>query len=326
MASLGDAQQIVARSKAMIDVMTQVAKIAPLRSTVLVQGESGTGKELLARALHDGSPRSDRPFVAINCGVIPLGLLESELFGHERGAFTGAESRRIGYFEAADGGTIFLDEVSETPLDLQVKLLRVLQERTFRRVGGVAEIGTDVRVIVSTNRDLEDEVRAGRFRQDLYYRLAVITVRLPPLRERPEDVSPLALHFLSRCAREFCKPVKGISAPAMEILLRHAWPGNVRELENTIERAVALTDAAEIRPADLAVIPARTSAPQVPGPPEGRPPRYVDARESFERAYLSSLLTAAGGNIAEASRIAGIARQNLYLKMKRLGLQAAPKT
>ncbi len=318
MAALGGAREIIAHSKAMTDVLTLAVKVAPLRSTVLVQGESGTGKELLARALHEGSPRADRPFVAINCGVIPLSLLESELFGHERGAFTGAESRRIGYFEAAEGGTIFLDEIGETPLDLQVKLLRVLQERTFRRVGGVAEIGANVRVIASTNRDLEEEVRQGRFRHDLYYRLAVFTIRLPPLRERSEDISPLAYHFLSRCAREFQKTVSGISAAAMEILLNHPWPGNVRELENTIERAVALADGAEIRPGDLSAADSRGAAARAGS--DGAPRRYSEARESFERAYLASLLEAAKGNMTEAARLSGVARQNLYRKLKRLGL------
>ena len=340
LASLDGAREIIARGKAMTDVLTLASRIAPLRSTVLIQGESGTGKELLARALHDGSTRAERPFVAINCGVIPLSLLESELFGHERGSFTGAESRRIGYFEAAEGGTIFLDEIGETPPDLQVKLLRVLQERTFRRVGGVAELPADVRVIASTNRDLEEEIARGRFRKDLYYRLAVFTIRLPPLRERTDDISLLAHHFVLRCSQEFEKPVTGISAPAMEMLLHYHWPGNVRELQNMMERAVALADGPEIRPEDLAIagsgrmpggtagddhgVSGAAAAGLVPGP--GRetdsvgPRKYVEARDRFERGYLASLLAASGGNITEASRLSGIARQNLYRKMKRLGL------
>jgi two-component system, NtrC family, response regulator HydG len=320
-ASPARARSMVARSKSMADVLSLVAKVAPLPSTVLIQGESGTGKELLAHAIHDGSPRAQKPFVAINCGVIPLGLQESELFGHERGAFTGAEARRVGYFEAASGGTIFLDEVSETSFELQVKLLRVLQERSFRRIGGTAEIGADVRVIVSTNRDLEEEVRQGRFRHDLYYRLNVITIKLPPLRERPEDIPVLAREFLDRFAREFGAPVRGLSPGALEALVRHRWPGNVRELENTMERAVAVAEGPEIRMEDLRGF---SMDPQsVFGPPtaagETRP--FADARDEFERGYLRGLLKSADGNMTEASRIAGIARQNLYQKLKKLGLE-----
>jgi two-component system response regulator HydG len=317
-ASLGSSHGILARSKPMIDIMALAAKIAPLRSTVLIQGESGTGKELLARAIHAGSPRADRPFVAFNCGVIPLSLLESELFGHERGAFTGAETRKIGYFEAAEGGTVFLDEVSETSLDFQVKLLRVLQERVFRRVGGTEEIPTDVRIIVSTNRDLEEEVRLGRFRRDLYYRLNVIILRVPPLRHRPDDISLLARHFLGKYAGEFGKKVTGISTAAMEKLLSHSWPGNVRELENTIERAVAVAEDEEIGVQDMMTFSA--SAEEKGFDPSLPLPRYVVAREGFERSYLSALLGAAQGNVTEAARIAGLARQNLYQKMNKLGI------
>jgi two-component system, NtrC family, response regulator HydG len=320
MASLGHSHGIIARSKSMEDVLTLAAKVASLRSTVLIEGESGTGKELLARAIHAGNPRADRPFVAINCGVIPLTLLESELFGHERGAFTGAETRRVGYFEAAAGGTIFLDEISETSLELQVKLLRVLQERTFRRVGGAQEITTDARVIVSTNRNLEDEVKAGRLRHDLYYRLNVIILRVPPLRQRPEDISVLAHHFLEKYSSEFSKKAAGISSRAMDRLLRHSWPGNVRELENTIERAVALSDGGEIDLVDILPL-ASTPAALPENPPAPRAVQaYADARRLFEQEYLNELLKASGGNITEASRLAGIARQNLYVKMKKLGL------
>jgi two-component system response regulator HydG len=318
-ASLMHAPRIVTKSKPMKDVLSMVAKVAPLPSTVLIQGESGTGKELLAHAIHDGSPRSKKPFVAINCGVIPLGLQESELFGHERGAFTGADARRIGYFEAAAGGTIFLDEISETSFDLQVKLLRVLQERTFRRIGGTAEIGADVRVIVSTNRNLEEEVRRGRFRDDLYYRLNVIIIRLPPLRERPEDIPVLAHEFLGRYAAEFGKAVSGMSPGSIDMLVHHSWPGNVRELENTMERAVAVAEGAEIVEDDirgLSVDPRNVFMPE--GLNDGVRP-YALARADFERNYLRILLKAVSGNISEASRISGIARQNLYQKLKKLG-------
>jgi two-component system, NtrC family, response regulator HydG len=319
-ASLMHTPRIVTNSKPMKDVLSMVAKVAPLPSTVLIQGESGTGKELLAHAIHDGSPRSKKPFVAINCGVIPLGLQESELFGHERGAFTGADARRIGYFEAAAGGTIFLDEISETSFDLQVKLLRVLQERTFRRIGGTAEIGADVRIIVSTNRNLEEEVRRGRFRNDLYYRLNVIIIRLPPLRERPEDIPVLAHEFLGRYAAEFGKAVRGMSPGALDMLIHHSWPGNVRELENTMERAVAVAEGAEVMEDDirgLSVDPRLVFMPE--GQAEGVRP-YALARADFERNYLRMLLKSVTGNISEASRISGIARQNLYLKLKKLGL------
>jgi two-component system response regulator HydG len=324
MASLGHAKGIIGRSKAMEDLLALAAKVAPLRSTILIQGESGTGKELLARALHEGSPRADRPFVAINCGVIPPTLLESELFGHERGAFTGAETRRVGYFEAAAGGTIFLDEISETPLDLQVKLLRVLQERVFRRVGGSAELSTDARIIVSTNRNLEEEVRIGRFRQDLFYRLNVIMLHVPPLRERLDDVSLLAHHFLGRYSEEFGKNVRGITTTAMERLLGYTWPGNVRELENTIERAVALADGTEIGVEDLTALTSnRASIAPAETPQGGTVAAYASAREDFERAYMKALLRASHGNMTEASRIAGIARQNLYQRLKKLNLDGS---
>jgi DNA-binding NtrC family response regulator len=289
-ASHAETHGIIAHGKPMRDILALAAKIAPLRSTVLIQGESGTGKELLARAIHTGSSRADRPFVAINCGVIPLNLLESELFGHERGAFTGAESRRIGYFEAAAGGTIFLDEISETSLDLQVKLLRVLQERTFRRVGGTEEISTDARIIVSTNRDLEEEVRKNRFRPDLYYRLNVILVRMPPLRQRPDDISLLAYHFLAKYGEEFGKSMKGISPDVMEHLLAHSWPGNVRELENTIERAVAVADGPEINLHDVEGFVSSTESVSSPSSVPGLIVPYAEAKVAFDRSYLRALL------------------------------------
>jgi DNA-binding NtrC family response regulator len=320
-AAFGRSHEIIARSKPMTDVMDLAARIAPLRSTVMIQGESGTGKELLARAVHDGSTRSRLPFVAVNCGVIPLTLLESELFGHEKGAFTGAESRKMGYFEAAKGGTIFLDEISETSLDFQVKLLRVLQERTFRRVGGTGELAADVRVIVSSNRNLEEEVKRGRFRADLFYRLNVIILRIPPLRNRAEDIPLLAHHFLARYAREFGKPVTTIGTELMEWLLRHPWPGNVRELENVIERAVAVADGHTIGLHELSESPAAPPSSPPPVLSKTSVPPYTVAREEFERAYLTALLKASDGSVTEAARMAGIARQNLHLKLKKLGLE-----
>jgi DNA-binding NtrC family response regulator len=315
---------IVARSKCMLDILHLVDKVAPLPSTVLIQGESGTGKELIARSLHEGSPRASRRFVALNCAVIPVNLLESELFGHERGAFTGADSRKIGYFEAAEGGTIFLDEISEMPAELQVKLLRVLQERSFQRVGGTDEIATDVRIIASTNRRLEEEVRAGRFRKDLFYRINVIVIPVPPLRERTEDIMLLAHHFLRKYAAKFRKEVTAISPRVMEIFLRSAWDGNVRELENVMERAVAVTETAEIRPSDLPEPMRGPRATDAIDPPDAITP-FAAAKDEFEKAYLVTLLRLAEGNIARAARMASIPRPNLYEKLKKHGIGKLPQ-
>jgi two-component system response regulator PilR (NtrC family) len=239
------AEELVGESPRMKEVMTLVAKIAPTNSTVLISGESGTGKELVARAVHAGSPRQNRPFVSINCGALPDELLESELFGHTRGSFTGALTAKKGLFEVADGGTIFLDEIGDTSPAMQIKLLRVLQERRIRRVGGTEEAEVNVRVLAATNQDLEQMVRDRRFREDLYYRINVIQIRMPALREKPEDVPRLALHFLVKYGRVMGKKITRISEEAMRRLMEHNWPGNVRELENVIERAVALetTDA-----------------------------------------------------------------------------------
>ncbi|MGO9409605.1 MAG: sigma-54-dependent transcriptional regulator [Spirochaetia bacterium] len=315
----GGGGAIIARSKKMLDIFQLVEKVAPLRSTVLLQGESGTGKELLARSIHEKSPRAGKRFVGINCGVIPVNLLESELFGYERGAFTGADSRKIGYFEAADGGTIFLDEISEMSGELQVKLLRVLQEHSFQRLGGTEDIANDVRVIASTNRELEQEVQEGRFRKDLYYRINVITVHVPPLRERTEDVSLLAYHFLRRYALEFQKDVKGISSEVMNAFLRYRWDGNIRELENVVERAVAVTEGTELLPKDL---PANLrDLPASPGPlADSLVKPFAAAKDDFEREYLKALLAQAGGNISQAARISEIPRPNLYEKLKKHGL------
>jgi DNA-binding NtrC family response regulator len=313
-------RSIVARSKKMADVLHLVAKVAPLTSTVLIQGESGTGKELLARCLHDGSPRSARRFVGINCAVIPLNLLESELFGYEKGAFTGAESRKSGYFEAAEGGTIFFDEISEMPVELQAKLLRVLQEKCYQRLGGTLEVPTDVRVIASTNRNLEEEVRQGRFRKDLFYRINVITIRVPPLRDRPEDISLLAFHFLGLYAKKFQKNVKGISPEVLGLFLHSRWDGNIRELENVIEGAVAVAEGEEIKIHDLT----REMRSLAPGPTpvaEGQVMPFSDAKVEFERQYLETLLKKAGGNISQAARLASIRRTKLYEKLKKLGIR-----
>ena len=243
--------RIVGRSEAVKVVLERVAQYAPVNSTVLIEGESGTGKELVARAIHDLSPRSGRPFIAVNCAALAESLLESELFGHEKGSFTGATSLRKGRFEIADRGTLFLDEVAEMPTATQVKLLRVLEEREFMRVGGSAPIKVDVRVIAATNKNLEEEVRAGSFRRDLYYRLAVLSIRMPPLRERREDIPLLIHHFVQEFCRENDREFLGITDEAMEILQNYDWPGNVRELRNLVESMLVLTPGSRIRPRDI---------------------------------------------------------------------------
>ncbi|HXI01716.1 MAG TPA: sigma-54 dependent transcriptional regulator [Candidatus Saccharimonadales bacterium] len=243
--------QLVARSEKMKTIMETVARIAPTTSTVLLTGESGTGKELIARSIHHNSQRADRSFVSINCGALPDELLESELFGHTRGSFTGAVASKKGFFEVADGGTIFLDENGDTSPAMQIKLLRALQEKVIRRVGGTDEIGVDVRVVAATNQDLETLVREKRFREDLYYRINVIPIKLPPLRERREDIPHLAFHFFDRYKMEMGKKVSGISNEAMAVLEAYSWPGNIRELQNVIERAVALESSDTVRAESL---------------------------------------------------------------------------
>ncbi len=243
--------EIIGKSKAMRRVFALIEKVADTESTVLILGESGTGKELVARAIHAASDRREGPFIPVNCGAIPEELLESELFGHEKGAFTGAIKTRIGRFELAHGGTIFLDEIAEMSPKLQVKLLRVLQERTFERIGGTKPIKVDIRVIAATNKDLEKEVKEGRFREDLYYRLNVIPIKLPPLRERLEDIPLLVEHFLARFSNRKKEPIQGISKEALECLMKHDWPGNVRELENVIERMVILSNGPQLTLEDV---------------------------------------------------------------------------
>ncbi len=314
--AIGDLD-LVSRNKRMQEILALVTKIAPLPSTALILGESGTGKELIARAIHHLSSRKNQRFVAINCAVIPVHLLESELFGYERGAFTGAETRKLGYFEAADGGTIFLDEISEMSVDLQVKLLRVIQERSFQRVGGTEEIRTDVRIIASSNRNLEEEVSQNRFRKDLYYRINVIRIDVPPLRERLEDVSLLAYHFLRKYSREFAKDVAGIAAPVMELFMRHRWEGNIRELGNVVERAVAVTDGTEITLRDL---PEHFVHKDVTVLADTELIPFRLAKQEFEANYLMRVLRQVEGNIALAARLTEIPRQNLYEKLKKHGI------
>jgi DNA-binding NtrC family response regulator len=302
-------------------------------SALLVLGETGVGKERLARSIHSESARSAGAFVTVNCGALPENLLESELFGHEEGAFTGAVRARRGYFELAHRGTIFLDEIGEMPLHLQVKLLRVLEDKRIQRVGSEKPIEVDVRIMAATNRDLKKEMEAHRFRADLYYRLAVVTLTVPPLRERREDIAELARSFLDRLRRQLGRPVTGFHPDAMEALLRHDWPGNVRELINVIERAVLLAPENEIRVSDFrggeswADRDSPKSAPKAaPERGEGRFARpLAEAREevsaAFERDYIEHVLSACHGRIGEAARRSGVNERTLYAMMRRHGLR-----
>jgi len=315
---------LVGSSPAMRAVFETIESVAYSTSTVLVNGESGTGKELVARAIHHRSQRRARPFVAINCSALTESLLESELFGHEKGAFTGASSAKRGLFEVCDGGSIFLDEIGDIPLSTQVKLLRVLQEGEIRRVGANDIRRVDVRVIAATNADLDAARDAGSFREDLYYRLKVISLDVPPLRDRLEDIPLLAFHFLKKFSKRNNKDLHGFTPDAMDLLGRHSWPGNVRELENAIERAVVLGRANEIQVADLPVEvkqprPARRGATTLLVDLPFRKAREVASRE-FEEQYLCELLSLTGGNVSEASRRAGMDRSNFRRVMKKNGL------
>jgi DNA-binding NtrC family response regulator len=306
---------MVAESARSIELLALVRRVAASRSTVLVQGESGTGKELVARLLHYWSDRVGEPFVAVNCKAFAEGVLESELFGHEKGAFTGASSARAGCFERADGGTLFLDEIGEIGADFQAKLLRVLQEGEVLRVGGAAARAVDVRVVCAANRSLRDEVTGGRFREDLFFRLNVIPIQLAPLRERRADILPLARRFLERQQRETGRVLR-FGADAEAALLSHTWPGNVRELENAVERAVVLARGEEITPEDLLL-------EQLAG--QATPPASSDGtlQDNLDRAAAARIRTAlasAGGNRVEAARALGVERTTLYRMMKRLGL------
>jgi len=319
---------IIGRSPAMLSLYQLIETIAPTGSTVLISGESGTGKELVARAIHVNSSRKDRPFVALNCGALPESLLESELFGHMRGAFTGADSNRKGLIEVADKGTIFLDEIGEMSAPMQVKLLRVLQERRFRRVGGTEEIEADIRIIAATNRDLAKLVADGQFREDLYYRVNVIPVHLPPLRDRQDDVPLLAEHFAAKYTLQLGKPITGISHEAMQCLLAYAWPGNIRELENAMERAVALEQGSQIRAESL---PERvrgggggdgTSRAAVK--PEEFPDDGFDLEQhvrEIEREYIAEALRRAGGVKVRAADLLGMSFRSLRYYMKKYNLQ-----
>jgi len=315
-------EEMVGTSAPMREVFSMVEQVAGADATVLLRGETGTGKELVARAIHRRSPRRDRSFVAVNCTAIPRDLMESEFFGHEKGAFTGAIARRVGRFEQADGSTLFLDEVGDLDLAIQAKLLRVLQEQEITRVGGRDPVKVDVRIVAATNRDLEALVREGRFRDDLYYRLNVIPIRLPPLRERPHDLPALLDHFLGSFARRYGKPAPIPPPDLLAAASAYAWPGNVRELRNLCERAVLMGWAA-IAP----ILGAGAGAPREPcsvAQLVDLDLPLLEARqrlvERFEREYLTRLLREHRGRIGEVARAAGIAERNLYEKMKAYGL------
>jgi transcriptional regulator with GAF, ATPase, and Fis domain len=333
-------------------LMQQVRKVAATDSVVLLRGESGTGKELLARAIHENSPRANRPFVAVHCSALSPGLLESELFGHVKGAFTNAFRDKVGRFEAADGGTLFLDEIGDISVEVQIKLLRVLQERTFERVGSSEPLKVDVRIIAATHQDLETLMRQGKFRDDLFYRLNVLPILLPPLRQRAEDVPELAQHFLRIYSARMNKQVTGIDDDALALLKAYSWPGNIRQLENAIQHAVVIAEKPQVTieelPAELRATSSIFTDEQSPlddelreamdhwsplsaytAPPSGimAPPTLMSAiqneraeRERRERDRLVRALAAAGGNKAEAARALGMARTTFLSRLKRLGL------
>jgi nitrogen regulation protein NR(I) len=340
---------IIGDSPHMQEIFKIIDKVADTPSTVLITGESGTGKELIATALHDGSARRDKPLIKINCAAIPKDLMESELFGYERGAFTGAVTSKPGRFELADGGTLFLDEIGEIPIEMQVKLLRALQESEFERVGGIKTTRVDVRLIAATNRDLNQEIEAGRFRKDLYYRLAVVPIVLPPLRERAGDVQELSAHFLEKYNKRLNRRFEGISPEALEALKAYAWPGNIRELENLMERLLLFSDGPTLTLADLPepirsggaagvpappqaasapVVPAASAAAATAPASDGLPPGETGLKDivrqksaELEKDLIAKALEETGGNVTRAAKLLQISRKSLQTKMKEFGLR-----
>ena len=314
--------EIVAKSAGMREALELATKVAQHPSTVLVTGESGTGKELIARLIHTSSPRSDLQFVPINCGAIPENLLESELFGHVKGAFTGAHQDRAGLFEEANGGTLFLDEIGELPAQLQVKLLRALQESEIRRVGDSSSRKVDVRIITATARDLEQEVRVGNFRSDLYYRINVVRIHLPPLRQRSEDIPPLARHFMDKFARQLGINVQGFEPSAMKLLLAHPWYGNVRQLENVVERAMVLAESPTIKPEDLPDF-IRHPETSVEGPQDTLPADELSIKKQtadLERRLIGRALQITDGNRTRAAELLDLSYRALLYKIRDYGL------
>jgi len=321
---------IIGRSESMLDVFKMIETVARTNSTILLTGESGTGKGLVAQAVHYNSLRRDKPMVSLNCGAMPETLLESELFGHMRGAFTGADQNKKGLLEAAEKGTIFLDEIGEMSPVMQVKLLRVLQERRFRRVGGLEELQADIRVIAATNQDLTKAVAEGRFREDLFYRINVIPIVLPPLRDRREDIPLIAEHFLAKYAAQMDKPVTAISRPAMDLLQKHDWPGNIRELENAIERAVALEGTPSVQPESLLSV-VRGSQGRTPSAPSASAATHellpaegldLEARvQEIERGYIAQALERANGVQVKAAELLGMSFRSFRYYVKKYNLR-----
>ncbi|MGB9605496.1 MAG: sigma-54 interaction domain-containing protein [Bryobacteraceae bacterium] len=316
-------REVIAESPAMREVINFVRKVAVSEATtILLEGENGTGKDLIAKTLHYESPRQAEPFIAINCAAIPETLLESELFGYEKGAFTDARAQKRGLFELADRGTLFLDEIGEIPLTLQAKLLRVLEEQSFRRLGGLKDIRVDVRFIAATNKNLRDAVREGAFRQDLYFRLNVIQIVIPPLRERKEDILPLVEFFIDHYNRKFKRHIQGVTPEAAQLLLAHDWPGNVRELRNAIERAMILEEGTHITPASL---PIAISKAEIP--PPSSPPAAIEIPESGlslaenEKLLLLRALEKTNGNQTQAARLLRISRDTLRYRLKKYNLR-----
>lgn len=313
-----DFSRIVGNSGPMRQVYEQIAQIACTNATVLITGETGTGKELVAQSLHINSPRANHPFIKVNCGALVEGLFEAELFGHERGAFTNASGLRQGRFELANGGTIFLDEIGEMSFSMQAKLLRVIQTREFERVGGTQTIHTDVRIVAASNRDLEKEVKAGRFRSDLYYRLNVFSIAVPALRERRADIPALVEHFLKQCLREHCSVARRFAQPALDLLMGYDWPGNVRELGNTVERAIVIADGETIQPYHLP--PSLQTAHPVQSITTGTLFETVDA---FEKELIARALQASLGNRCRAARTLGVSERVLSYKIKKHNLDCS---
>jgi len=313
-------QTMVGESYAMRQLREQVAMAAPTNGRVLIYGENGTGKELVARTIHALSRRRIGPFVEVNCAAIPEELIESELFGHVRGAFTGAVADRRGKFEGADGGTIFLDEIGDMSLKTQAKVLRVLQEQTMEPVGGTTRIKVDARVLAATNKDLQAEIRAGRFRDDLYFRLNVIPIFVPPLRERQEDIPRLADHFMAEFAREYGRRVKNFEPGAVSAIQQYGWPGNVRELRNVIERLMIMVPGDVISPSDLSFLDSAAMAPAEPVEAMAERLTLHDARERFERAFILRTLADQQGNMSRTAEALGVERSNLYRKMRAFGI------
>ena len=323
-------KHLIGQSPAMQTVFNIIDRVAATPSTVLITGESGTGKELVAKAVHAGSDRVDNPFIKINCAAIPRELIESELFGHERGAFTGAVESKPGRFELADTGTLFLDEIGEIPIEMQVKLLRAIQEQEFERVGGISTIRVDVRLIAATNRELAKEIQNGNFREDLFYRLNVVPIELPPLRERPDDIPPLTEHFITKYNERLQKQVAGFTDDALQAMVRYPWPGNIRELENVIERTILFCDGDEIDVEDLP--PEVCSSPgappalpipalHLPPPSSGLKDLVRETTSVLEKQYITKALEETGGNVTRAAALLKISRKSLQNKMKEFGLR-----